>query len=128
MFLPWVPKFDYQADPDLGIAYYLQQKDLWMLVWMLRSFLTLSKLRPVIVITDDGTLDKATEKINSNKFSNVKIMFKDETTKRIMAMPDVPEIIKKARRECHFFLDKLINPVVFSKAKKLSLPIRTFFL
>ena len=55
-------------------------------------------------------------------------MFKDETTKRIMAMPDVPEIIKKARRECHFFLDKLINPVVFSKAKKLSLPIRTFFL
>ena len=119
MFLPWVPKFDYQADPDLELHTICNKKDLWMLVWMLRSFLTLSKLRPVIVITDDGTLDKATEKLIQSKFSNVKIMFKDETTKRIMAMPDVPEIIKKARRECHFFLDKLINPVVFSKAKKI---------
>lgn len=117
--MPWVPKFDYQADPDLELHTICNKKDLWMLVWMLRSFLTLSKLRPVIVITDDGTLDKATEKLIQSKFSNVKIMFKDETTKRIMAMPDVPEIIKKARRECHFFLDKLINPVVFSKAKKI---------
>lgn len=119
MFLPWVPKFDYKADPNLELHTICNKKELWMLVWMLRSFLTMSKLRPVIVINDDGTLDKATADLIHSKFSNVKIMFRDETTKRIMEMPDVPEIVKKARMKGHFFLDKLINPIIFSKAKKI---------
>lgn len=119
MMLPWVPKFDYKADSDLELHTICNKKDLWMLIWMLRSFLIISKLRPVIVINDDGTLDKATAKLIHSKFSNIKILFREETTKRILEMPDVPEIIKKARMECHFFLDKLVNPVIFSKAKKI---------
>jgi len=119
IILPWVPKFDYQADPDLELHTICNKKDIWMLIWMLRSFLIVSKLRPIIIINDDGTLDKATADLIQSKFSNVKIMFRNETTKRIMAMPDVPEVIKKARKECHFFLDKLINPIIFSQAKKI---------
>lgn len=114
-----LPKFEYVADPDLELHTVSNKKDLWMLAWMLRSFLAMSKLRPIVIIHDDGTWDKATEELVQSKFPNTKVMFRDETTKRIMEMPDVPEVIKKAKTECHFFLDKLINPVVFSKAKKL---------
>jgi len=77
IILPWVPKFDYKADPNLELHTICNKKELWMLVWMLRSFLVMSKLRPVIVINDDGTLDKATADLIHSKFSNVKIIFSD---------------------------------------------------
>lgn len=115
----WVPRFEYEADSELELHTICNKKDLWMLIWMLRSFLTISKLRPSIVINDDGTLDEETVKLIQSKFSNVHVMFRNETTKRIMEMQSIPEVIKHAKINGHFFLDKLINPIIFSKAKKI---------
>ncbi|OGN01233.1 MAG: hypothetical protein A3B91_03150 [Candidatus Yanofskybacteria bacterium RIFCSPHIGHO2_02_FULL_41_29] len=116
-----LPCFDYVPDPDFELHTICSRhgQGLWMFAWMLRSFLFHSKLKPVVVIHDDGTIDKATEKLILSKFPNVKVMFRDETTKRILEMPGIPEIIKKSRLECHFFFDKLTNIIVFSKAKKV---------
>src|SRR3989344_8571360 len=119
LVLHQVPRFNYEADPDLELHTICSKKEVWILVWMLLSFLIISKLRPAIVINDDGTIDKATANLIQSKFANVKIMFRDETTKLIMEMSDVPEVIKKARINCNFFLDKLFNPIIFSKAKKI---------
>lgn len=114
-----LPRHDYQADPDFELHTICSKQDLWMLAWMLRSFLIMSKLKPVVIIHDDGTLDKATEELIQSKFPNTKIMFREETTKRILAMPEVPDIVKQSRVRCHFFLDKLTNILVFSKAKRV---------
>ncbi len=114
-----LPKYDYEANPDFELHTICSKRDLWMLAWMLRSFLEMSKLKPVVIIHDDGSLDKITEKLIQSKFPNVKIMFRDETTNRILEMPDLPKIIKESRLKCHFFLDKLTNILVFSKAKKV---------
>ncbi|OGN03507.1 MAG: hypothetical protein A3G02_01260 [Candidatus Yanofskybacteria bacterium RIFCSPLOWO2_12_FULL_44_13b] len=119
LLLPRLPKFEYVADPDLELHTICNKNDLWMLIWMLRSFFFMSGLRPIIVINDDGTLDGAAADLIKSKFSNVRIMFRDQTTNRILEMPSVPDIVKQARINAHFFLDKLINPIVFSKAKKI---------
>lgn len=116
-----LPRCNYVASPDLELHTICSRhgQGLWMFAWMIRSFLFHSKLKPVVVIHDDGTIDKATAELIKDKFPNTIIMFRDETTKRIMAMPDLPEIIKKARKESHFLLDKLMNPTIFSGAKKI---------
>src|SRR3989344_6263782 len=65
-----LPKYDYVADPDFELHTICSKQDLWMLAWMLRSFLTMSGLRPVVIIHDDGTLDKVTEELIQSKFPN----------------------------------------------------------
>lgn len=119
LLLRRLPKFEYVADPDLELHTICNKNDLWMLVWMLRSFLIMSKLRPLIIINDDGTLDKAAADLIQSKFTNIKIMFRNQTTKKILEMQELPDIVKQARINGHFFLDKLINPMLFSKAKKI---------
>lgn len=117
----YLPRYEYIADPDLELHVVCSSGHLWMLAWMLRSFFAQSGLKPSIVIHDDGTIDKSTAKLIQSKFANVTIMFRDETTKRILEMPDVPAIIKKARVSSHFFLDRLINAAIFSKAERILL-------
>lgn len=90
-----------------------------MFAWMVRSFLFHTKLKPVVVIHEDGSMDRATADLIISKFPNTKIMFREETAAAVRARPDVPDIVKKARSNCHFFLDKLVDSLVFSKAKKL---------
>lgn len=114
-----LPRYEYKADPDFELHTICGKQDLWMLAWMLRSFLIMSKLKPVIVIHDDGSMDTVTAELIQSKFDNVKFMFRGETTKRILEMRDLPDIIKKARMQCHFFLDKVIDTLVFSKAKRI---------
>lgn len=116
-----LPYYKYTADPDLELHVVCSSKHLWMLAWMLRSFFTQSGLRPNVVIHEDGTMDKATAKLIQSKFTNVTVMFRDETTKQILEMPSIPAIIKKARADSHFFLDRLINSVIFSKARRILL-------
>lgn len=117
----YLPRCEYVADPDLELHTICSRhgRGLWMFAWMLYSFLFYSKLRPLVIVHDDGTLNKSTAELIQSKFANVKIMFRDHTTKQILEMPNVPEIIKLARRRGHFFLDRLINIMIFSKAKKI---------
>lgn len=114
-----LPRLDYKADPDFELHTICCKRDMWMLAWMIRSFVLLSGLKPAVVIHEDGTIDKVTAELIYSKFPNTKIMFREETTKRILEMPEVPDIIKKSRMQCHFFLDKLTNILIFSKAKKV---------
>lgn len=118
--LPNFPQYDYVADPDFEIHTICSKKDLLMLVWMLRSFLVLSELKPTIVIHDDGSLDDEAIKLINKKFSNnIKVLRRDETKRRVLDILDLPDIIKEARRNGHFFLDRLIDIFVLSRAKKL---------
>ena len=117
----FLPRYEYVADPEIEIHITCSSSHLWMLAWMLRSFFGQSGLRPSIVIHEDGSINKNVAKLIQSKFANVTVMFREETTRRILAMPDVPEIIKKARVSSHFFLDKLINTATFSKAKRILL-------
>ena len=117
----YLPYYKYTADPDSELHITCSSSHFWMLAWMLRSFFIQSGLRPSIVIHEDGTIDKAMAKLIQNKFANVTVMFREETTRRILEMPDIPAIIKKARTSSHFFLDKLINTAIFSKAKRIIL-------
>ncbi len=112
-------KFDYEADMDLEVHTICCKRDIWMLAWMVRSFVSISGLKPVVVIHEDGSIDQATAELIYSKFPNTKIMFREETTKKILAMPDLPDIVKKARKEGYFFIDRLIGIFVFSKAKKI---------
>lgn len=117
----YLPYYKYTADPDLELHITCSSKHLWMLAWMLHSFFAQSGLRPNIFIHEDGSISKATARLIQSKFANVTVMFRDETTKRILEMPEIPEIIKKARISSHFFLDKLLNTAIFSKAKRILL-------
>src|SRR3989344_5113531 len=117
----YLPRYEYIADPDTELHTVCSSRHLWMLSWMLRSFFIQSGLKPSIIIHDDGSIDKSVAELIQSKFSNVTIMFQDETAKQILEMPDVPAIIKKARTSSHFFLDRLINVAVFSKAKRILL-------
>lgn len=114
-----LPKYDYKADHDFELHTICCKRDLWMLAWMIRSFVSLSGLKPVVIIHEDGTIDKTTAELIYSKFSNTKVMFRSETTRKILEMPGLPDIVKKARKEGHFFLDRLINIFVFSKAKHI---------
>lgn len=115
-----VPRYDYVADPNFELHTICSKKDIWMLVWMLRSFLVLSKLKPLIVIHDDGSLDEESVKSINDIFSNnVKVLFINETTKSVLATPSLPDIVRQARQGGHFFLNRLIDIYVLSKAKRL---------
>ncbi len=114
-----LPRYEYTADPDIELHITCSAMHLWMLAWMLRSFFAQSGLRPSIFIHEDGSIDKTVAKLIQSKFANVTVMFREETTKRILEMPDIPPIIKKARTSSHFFLDKLLNTAIFSKAKRI---------
>ncbi len=114
-----LPRYEYVADPDFELHTICCRQDLWMLAWMLRSFFEMSKLRPAIVIHEDGTMDPATAELIKSKFANVTIIFRKEAIKQISDMPGIPDIIKKAKAEGHFFMDKLIDIHIFSKAKKV---------
>lgn len=114
-----VPRYDYQADPDLELHTICQKKDLWMLIWSFRSFLLLSGLRPKLIIHDDGSLDPSSATLVESKFANVQILFRADTARLIAALPGIPEIVKRARQTGHFFLDRPIYILALSRAKKI---------
>ena len=115
-YLPW---HDYIPNLDLEIHTICCKSDIWMLAWMMKSFLATSGLKPMLVIHEDGTIDEATAKLILSKFPNTKIMFRSEIKRKILEMSDVPESVKKAVRECHLFFDRLVNIFIFSRAKNI---------
>ena len=115
----YLPRLEYTPDPDLELHTICSGKYIWMFAWMVRSFVATSGLKPMVVIHDDGNMDQATVDLILSKFPNTTIMLREETTQRILAMPGVPQIIKDVRKNCHFFLDKLVNSIIFSKAKRV---------
>ena len=115
----YLSRYDYQVDPDLEVHAICCKGDIWMLAWMMRSLLATSNLKPVLIVHEDGTIDKSTEQLILSKFPNTKIMFRWETKKLISEMSDLPEVIRKASKDCHLFFERLLNIFIFSKAKKI---------
>ena len=116
-----LPVLEYEADPKIELHTICSRhsQGLWMFAWMVRSFVFHSGLRPVVIVHDDGTLDQATANLIITKFPNAKVWFRNETARLITEKPEVPDIVKKARANCHFFLDKLVDSLVLSRAQKL---------
>ena len=116
-----LPVCNYVADPDFEMHTTCSRhgQGLWMLAWMMQSFLYHSGLKPIVVIHDDNTIDKATADLIISKFPNTKILSHLKTADLISAMPDIPDIVKKARNNCHFFMDSTIDIIALSKAKRI---------
>lgn len=112
-------RYEYVADPDIEMHSICQKKDIWMLACMLRSFLFYSKLRPKVIIHDDGSFDRNSAKLIESKFANTEVWFLKERKEKVMAIPDLPEIVRKARIKGHKFLYRPIDVLALSKAKKL---------
>jgi hypothetical protein len=112
-------RIEYEADPDLELHTICNKQGVWMLFWMLRSFLMTSKLRPSIIINDDGSMDESDEKFLKSKFSNIKIYFYDEMSEFTANSPVIPDIVKKATATGVFFMRRLISVLARSKAKKV---------
>lgn len=95
---------------------------LWMAYWTVRSFLYHSGLCPRIIIHDDGSIDERTAAMFESKLANAKVLYKSEAEKMFYADPNIPDIVKKYRRECknfyimmfldHFFLSSTCKVMV----------------
>ena len=115
----YLPRYEYVADPDLEMHTICQKKDIWMLAWMLHSFFFYSKLRPKIIIHDDGSFDSASAKLVESKFANTQVWLLSERTKEVLAISDLPDIVRQARIKGYFFLYRPIDVLALSEAKKL---------
>src|SRR3989344_1828346 len=113
-----MPACAYEPNSEIELHTICHTQGVWMLYWMVRSLIGHTGLKPVIVIHDGG-LDQNAVKTIAMKLPTAKIMFYKDNAERLQGVPGLPEIIKEAGINGHFFLTKLINPVVFSRAKRL---------
>lgn len=114
----YMPACKYEPNPEIELHTICHSQGLWMMYWMVRSLIGHTGLRPAIFIHDGGLSPDALKTIQL-KFPTAKVMLYKENSKRLESVPGLPEIIKKAGTQGHFFLTKLINPLVFSRAKRL---------
>lgn len=93
-----------------------------MAYWAVRSLVHHSGLSPRIVIHDDGTIDERTALMFESKLSNAHVLRRAEADRRFYNDPNIPDIVKRHRRECtniyllmfvdHFFLSAARNVIV----------------
>ena len=114
-----MPKWDVKAVDDFEIHALSQKSMLWPLAWGLISFMYFSGLRPRIVVHGDGSIDENTARLFESKFSNVKVLRKEEADKLISKLDDVDERIKKYRNGKNKIILKFIDPFFLGKAKSI---------
>lgn len=114
-----LPRIEYEPDPNFELHTICHKDGIYMLFWMLRSFLKLSGLRPTVIINDDGTLDEESAEFLKSKLSNIKILFRKETAKLAAELPGIPDIVRRVTRDGHFFMHRLISVLALSRAKKV---------
>lgn len=120
MFLNKLESYNYIPDQNFEIHTLTQKRDIWMLVWALRSFLYFSGLRPKIIIHDDGSFDEKTALLIKSKFSAVDVIMRKEADQEIYSRK-LPPLVVEYRQKGHPMIIKLIDIFLFSRAKSILL-------
>lgn len=114
-----VPPVSCKPRSDFAVHILSQKHALWMLIWVIKSFLYYSKLCPQIIIHDEGSFDAKTVKLLESKFSNLKIVTRQEADRKIMSRTDLTDAFKKYRNAGNNILLKLTDIILLSEAKKI---------
>ena len=107
----------YQPDPDFELHTLICKKDIWMLIWSLKSFLFFSGLNPRIVLHDDGTLDDKSIETIERIFPMANILKRAEAEQKLNSIPEYKGIIKKFREQGHIMTIKLVDVLFLSSGK-----------
>src|SRR3989344_5018366 len=91
---------------------------LWMTYWTIRSFMEQSGLVPHVIVHDDGTIDAETARMFEGKFSNVKVLRREDANK-LFANTALPPIIKKARQSENFYILMFLDHFFLSGSKRV---------
>lgn len=111
-----------KSSDDFEVHILTPKSGLWMTYWTIRSFLYHSGLCPRVVVHDDGTIDEEAARMFESKFSNVRILLREDADRKFYSDPDIPEIVKGYRKKCkntlllmfvdHFFLSSSYRVLV----------------
>lgn len=107
----------YQPDSDFELHVLICKKDLWMLIWSLKSFLFFSELIPRIVLHEDGTLDNDSIKKIKTIFPKAEIIERAEAEHLLKQLPEYNKTIKKFRERGHAMILKLVDILFLSSGK-----------
>ncbi len=91
---------------------------LWMTYWTIRSFMGQSGLVPRVIVHDDGTIDAETARMFESKFSNVKVLRREDADK-LFEQANVPPIIKKARQSKNFYILMFLDHFFLSTTRRV---------
>ena len=111
-------KYRCEKKENFEIHILCQKDDVIPAIWSLWSFLKNSQLCPKIVIHDDGSLDKNSADIFSEKFDDVEIIWKKDADELIDRM-SVGQTIKDYRDNGHPLILKLIDIFLLSRTEKV---------
>jgi len=114
-------KWEFDQKDDFELHVLIQKEALWMLAWNLRSFLYHSGLGPKIVIHSDGSIDRETAKMFESKFSNLKVILREDADRMINERKDIPEKIKKYRTGRNILILELTDIFLLSNSEKVML-------
>lgn len=104
---------------DFELHILCQKKDLWMMVWAIRSFLHFSRLCPRIIVHDDGTLGVKSIKVLESKFQNLKVIPKFEADKLVEKKIPSASRANHYRLRGHPLILKLIDIFLLSTVSKV---------
>jgi hypothetical protein len=100
----------------------LQHSDLVMYLWAIKSFIFFSKLKPKIVVHDDGTLTTKDKDILKSHINNIEIIDRRIADKLIAKRLKKYKHCLKYRNDNSFiFTLKLFDPFFFSKSNRIML-------
>ncbi len=106
-------------DSEFELHILSQEFMLWPMAVAIRTFLHYSGLSPAIIVhVEKGFDQKATDLIES-KFSNLRVLSWEESTRDIDARADVSSRVKKYRLGKNPIILKLIDVVLLAKTKKV---------
>lgn len=104
---------------DVEIRVLCQKKDLWMLVWSLRSFLFYSQIQPHIFVHDDGSLDQESAKLLEAKFPGLMVITQKMADEFIAAQSNISDQVRGFRNNGHKLIYKLVDIFLMSQAEKV---------
>ena len=113
-----MPRHKCEKQDNFEVHMLCQKSDVIPATWSLWSFLKNSRLCPKIVIHDDGSLNKSSADIFSEKFDNIEIIWKKDADELIDKMSS-SSIIKDYRKNGHPLILKLVDIILLSRAEKV---------
>ena len=107
-------------DADFELHILAPRNGLWMAYWAIRSFMYYSGHCPRVVIHDDGSIDDKAKWIFENKLPNAHVLYRKEAKRLFFSDPNIPDLVKKYRRECkNFYIMMFVDHFFLSKSNKV---------
>ncbi len=113
-----MPRHKCERQDNFEVHMLCQKSDVIPAAWSLWSFLKNSQLCPKIIIHDDGSLDKSSADIFSEKFDNIEIIWKKDAD-GLIDKTIANSVIKDYRKNGHPLILKLVDILLLSRAEKV---------